>query len=442
MAGKVTPVEEDPPPQWTTFDGIDWSKRPDAETDTHIQVVLQFKTWEITKLEGKENLTWSGVLELYWTDARLDGCPWSNKLPDNIWRPRMTGSVGFSLGDAEKGTKLPTFNDSRKEKTPDGGRISNGKLCLKANFELGNGGLNLSNHLKRFRAFPYDSTRVDVMVQFYTGDHETGLDLRFDRPNVKTRLKDGACQHIDWLATRHCDDFALKAVGYALGSNHVNVWGNPAGSRPCLMLSLHIARTPAFYEQKGILPLYAVLAFGLLCYYALEPTDLPSRISIMAALFLTVFAIQWIAIERLPRLPFSTILDTVAQCAIGGLMMLLVGSCASYKFSAPSNGKCAPGDCPGFKMEQARRVDRLTLIVVLVYVVGYAFLYGLVYQCLQINRECGCFRPWTRGKSIGNTRFAPHPGQAWRLYTSEKWADLHENKFMGEGSPHVDVPTW
>ena len=47
----------------------------------------------------------------------------------------------------------------------------------------------------------------------------------------------------------------------------------------------------------------------------------------MAALFLTVFAIQWIAIERLPRLPFSTILDTVAQCAIGGLMMMLVGDC-------------------------------------------------------------------------------------------------------------------
>ena len=75
MASKVTPVDEDPPPRWTTFDDIDWSKRPDPDTDTHIQVVLQFKHWEITKLEGKENLTWSGVLELYWTDARLDGCP-------------------------------------------------------------------------------------------------------------------------------------------------------------------------------------------------------------------------------------------------------------------------------------------------------------------------------------------------------------------------------
>ena len=38
-------------------------------------------------------------------------------------------------------------------------------------------------------------------------------------------------------------------------------------------------------------------------------------------------------------------------------------------------------------MEQARRIDRLTLIVVLVYVVGYAFLYGLVYQCASVCAE-------------------------------------------------------
>ena len=65
----------------------------------------------------------------------------------------------------------------------------------------------------------------------------------------------------------------------------------------------------------------------------------------------------------------------------------------------------------------------------------------LIYTQMSINRECGCFRPWTRGKSIGNTRFAPHAGTAWRLLTTEKWAEQHENKFMGEGTP-VDAKTW
>ena len=92
-------------------------------------------------------------------------------------------------------------------------------------------------------------------------------------------------------------------------------------------------------------------------------------------------------------------------------------------------------------MDRARRVDRLTLTVVVTYVVGYAFLYGLVYQCVSINRECGCFRPWNHGKSLSNTRFAPHAGTAWRLYTTEKWADLHESKFMGEGV-RVEASAW
>ena len=43
-------------------------------------------------------------------------------------------------------------------------------------------------------------------------------------------------------------------------------------------------------------------------------------------------------------------------------------------------------------MEQARRIDRLTLIVVLVYVVGYAFLYGLVYQCVSVCAEIKILR--------------------------------------------------
>ena len=77
-------------------------------------------------------------------------------------------------------------------------------------------------------------------------------------------------------------------------------------------------------------------------------------------------------------------------------------------------------------MEQARTVDRLTLIVVLIYVVGYAFLYGLVYQCLQINRQCGCFRPWTRGKSIGNTPRKEYRQHAIRPGSGPGLAALYE----------------
>ena len=61
------------------------------------------------------------------------------------------------------------------------------------------------------------------------------------------------------------------------------------------------------------------------------------------------------SLERLPAAVLDD-LDT-SQCAIGGLMMMLVGACASYKFGRRLRiHKCravqwevAPGDCPGFK---------------------------------------------------------------------------------------------
>jgi hypothetical protein len=262
-------------------------------------------------------------------------------------------------------------------------------LCLKVDFQLGNGGLNLSNHLKRFRAFPYDSTRVDTLTQFWSPSNEHAfpavaagnekgggegggggggggggeddsnsahgtwennalsganfIELQLNRPNLLHRVKDGEFQHVDWVATRHSDDYALVCLGYAVGSNHVGVWGNPAGSRPSLCLSLQIARTPNFYEHKSIIPLYLVLIFGFLTYYSLDPSDLPSRISVVSAIFLTVFGIQWITIERLPRLQFSTILDQVVSSAIAGLMPMLVGACAAYKLAQPSGGTCGRG---------------------------------------------------------------------------------------------------
>ena len=396
-----------------SFSAVEWSRRPAAPGEAvRVQVVIQFKHWEVAKLAGKEILRWSGALEFYWVDPRLDGYPRSRGVPGDIWRPGVIGSKGFDLGEAEKGTRLPTFSGKREEVDSAGGALSNGGLCLKADFQLGNGGFNLSDHLKRFRAFPYDSTRVDALSQtFSTGGNEGGgdgesdegdaararpkIELLLNRPNLAHRRKDGECQHVDWLATRHSDDFVLVCLGYAVGSNHVNVWGHEPGTRPSICLSLQIARSPNFYEHKGIAPLYAVMVFGFLCYYALEPSDLPSRISVISALFLTVFGIQWISIERLPRLPFSTILDTVAQCAISGLMLMLVGSCASYKLARPRDGSCGPDHCPGFDLDTARFVDWIVMAVAAAYIVVYALLYGLLYRRWKTNAEVGWARPWT-----------------------------------------------
>ena len=50
------------------------------------------------------------------------------------------------------------------------------------------------------------------------------LTVKFNRPNLKHRVKDGECQHVDWTSTRHSNDYALVAFGYGVGTNP-----NPSG---------------------------------------------------------------------------------------------------------------------------------------------------------------------------------------------------------------------
>ena len=333
-----------------TFEDVVWRRRPGAgAAPTKITVVTCFFDWEVTNAHGKEILNWSGATEFYWEDPRLVGFPMDSGVPSDIWRPRPMGNRGFDLGDAEKGKQMPDFGNS--------GKVSNGKLKLVARWKIGGGGGNLSEQLGRFRAFPFDSLRVDnsmIMVKGHSEDDVAPYyDVQFDRPNLKNRLKDGIYQHVDWTACRHSDDYDLVCFGYAVTKNHEE-WNGPPGTFTGIAYSLHIARTPNFYVRKGIVPLYLVSLFGLFTFF-LEPAMLAERVSVLSALFLTVYAIQWVTIERLPRLPFNTVLDGVAESVVGILIFNLAGMCVSFRAGRPPEG-CF-GDCVDFDTGKAEVWD-------------------------------------------------------------------------------------
>ena len=115
----------------------------------------------------------------------------------------------------------------------------------------------------------------------------------------------------------------------------------------------------------------------------------------------------------------------------------LAGSCAAYNMGRSKDGY----DESLFDYEAAAVVDTVVTVAAGAFIVCYAFLYGLLYQRSKINREVGWSRPWGEGKSLGNMKFSPHKGMAFRLYTTEAWAEKHENKFMGEGTA-VDFEKW
>ncbi|GMH77122.1 hypothetical protein TL16_g10075 [Triparma laevis f. inornata] len=425
MGGASTDLDE--PLPMSHFADVDWKRRPTAGIKpTHISVVNCFLGWEVTNAHGKEILTWSGATEFYWEDHRLIGYPTSEGVPEGIWRPKPMGNRGFDLGEVEKGKKLPSFQSGS-------GKVSKqGKLKLVCPFKIGGGGTNLSEQLTRFRAFPFDSLRVDnsmVMTNMTTeGDKAPYYNIQFDRPNVKNRVDDGVYQHVDWTACRHSDDYDLVCFGYAVTKNHED-WNGPPGTFCGIAYSLHIARTPNFYVRKGIVPLYLVSLFGLFTFF-LEPADLPARCSVLSALFLTVYAIQWVTIERLPRLPFNTVLDSVAESVVGILIFNLAGMCVAFRAGRPEEG-CF-GDCLNFDIDAAQVWDTRFAAISTILVLGYSVMYQVVYQSWKISKKSGWTRTWPNGPTLFNKRMRVYD-QGFRLWTDEAFGEKHGKKFMGEG---------
>ncbi|CAD7940716.1 unnamed protein product [Amoebophrya sp. A25] len=64
--------------------------------------------------------------------------------------------------------------------------------------------------------------------------------------------------------------------------------------------------------------------------YFLEVNELAGRLQVILALFLTLFAIQWTLLERLPKFPFLTVLDNVAYAVIIALFLMGAGFCFAY----------------------------------------------------------------------------------------------------------------
>jgi hypothetical protein len=416
----------------SAFSAIEWHRRPNAGiSPTKLTVVNCFKKWEVTNNNGKELLEWEGVTEFYWFDDRLVGFPISEGMPETIWRPKPIGNMGFDLGPAESYKLVPSFDTKAK--------ISDGNIKMHVKFKLSNGGVNLSEQLARFHAFPYDSLRVDVSMILNNphkeGDELPYLDVHFDRPNLPNRLADGKFQQVDWTAVRHSDDYALVCFGFAVGHNYED-WMGPPKNFTGLLLSLHIQRTPNFYFRKGIVPLYLVSLFGLLTFF-LEPADLPARISVLSALFLTVYAIQWVTVERLPRLPFNTVLDGVAESVVGILIVNVMGMCVAFRAGRPPEG-CF-GDCLDFDVPAAAFWDKIFASFAFFFVIGYSVCYQVLYQRWKIGKSSGWTRPWHAGSLVTCKRISPT--KAYRLWTDEEFAEKHGKKFLGDATPEPN-DTW
>ena len=428
----------------TDWNSIEWDQRPKPNQGgpTKIELVITIKRWEINSASGHEVLFVDGKLEVYWRDERLIGYPLKEKLSPNMWRPQFITCPGFNLGTAETYELMPTFYGSNSSD------FSNGNLQMICPFDFGQEGMNISDDLDRMRLFPFDSTRVDISAMFCGRRKDmlhTHIQPSFTRANTKNRVDEGhPLQHIDWMVPRHSDDYEMVCFSYALGAHppppFFRLPEHDETTRVAdLLLSFHIKRTPTFYVSKGIRPLFMVAMFGLVVF-GLEPEDLGTRISVLAALFLTAFAVQWVTIERIPRLPFSTVLDHVAQSVVNALLLMCVGALLSYRLGRPNNNCAVNNDDDGecqFDIMTGTHIDMIAVVAVSTFLLFETFLYRIVYSTRRATKVSGWARPWSKGPHLRNRRFVPY--EAYRLVTDEEFVLRNGNKFLGAGTC-IDEP--
>lgn len=478
------------------FRDVDWSARPvtlDAETDealpVKIEVMVTCKKFTVSDAEGSEYLTYDGDLQFYWRDPRLIGYPVAVKnkhgLPEGLWKPQLVACNGLLLqSDGEKGKVLNAEKGEGKP-SPGGDLHTTGAVCWSIPIVLKGRGVSLQHEVRRMKAFPYDSVRVDLSVMLVGGRHETtkDIDLALDRPNLQSKLSDGfsgRCQQVQWNSSMLSGDYEMAAVslGVAKASTPgMDKWlaQIPQNTKdpltqtwrftpPGVALSLHLRRVPNFHVQKGVVPLFLCAAFALMTFCA-RPFELIGRLQVLFGLFLSCFAIQWVLVERLPRLPVRTVLDDVVFRVVFGLAFMALGQCAafqlglrvsvaSWSFGGGSTSSGPTSTSAGFKEEDedvvyventvsaraggpfnediAETADWVVAGLSLAYLAGRGFAFGLLWRVRQLSREFGCFRPWAKGREFKHRTLHMVPGRCFRLDILPEWPSGAAS-FLGMG---------
>lgn len=310
------------------FRSLDFSTRPvDPENPAapvSVRILPIFRHWEVKPLEGKEALVLRFKVQIWWHDWRFDSIdssdtwPPNAPLPKNIWRPEFFSLYVFDMlqvPDLEG--ILPTFVTPREP---------SGKLFWEVEFpDLP---MNMLRHENALRNFPFDSTRLDFGFCL-SGEKrletERDIIMHFDNEFLDQNNSEKTIPfNIQFTGQVSVGEFALDRISFALGS-HFSPAMKDVVYRDAFF-SLHIRRIPSFYLNKGVLPLVAIASLGAMSYF-MKPEELGNRLSLICTMFLTCFAVQWITVERLPRVPYNTAFDKVVFAVGACLFTMALAAC-------------------------------------------------------------------------------------------------------------------
>ena len=289
---------------------VDYAAHPHAGADevperpVPVVVQMSWMDYPITAWSDETaEATMTFSLYYFWTDPRLAGWTEGRSLPDPLWSP-ATAVFGAWNDGASAGTT--TF-------APGG---------------EGTGALKMTRVIastvacKRDIAyFPLDTHCIIIrMTLGQTGLGTTKYATAGNRPGVDGQLLLNVREINDAGGIPQADEWVVRGAGFGLAYHQFGV-----NRYDDIILNLHRRRDPTYFIHKAIYPLMAAVLMSSAAV-VLPAEALADRIGLVFTLFLTVFAIQWVTTDRLPRTPFLTQLDRINTSAIVMYVLLAMTS--------------------------------------------------------------------------------------------------------------------
>ena len=376
---------------------------------TRVSVKILIDKWEMTVQDHQEVMNLKVTLRCSWTDPRLRGFPLDRPMPPDIWRPEIIcdSSTGLTLSK-DSVSSMPVFFDKDRD----------GRVLWEVSTNLEKIPL-LFNHKEALKVFPFDSHRFDFVFHF-GGDGSNRLDSNrdvavcFDMQQINVITNFTQRRHslvrpddVAFSSPSFSGDFTMETLSYGVGTC-VSV--QTGLQNDCVCLSLHVARDPSFVIYKGVVPLVSIFFLATLSF-AIDIQLLSDRLNYIMTLFLTIVAIQWTITDRLPRVPYLTLIDRLLIITLCTLLLMAAGSVVCHRLIFPwrlgptTEGNIEAGSIDAAALSASTHPLGQDLDVGVLSVSCLLFLAHSVHIVWRKrSKGSGMRRPWTAGTHPHNKR--------------------------------------
>jgi hypothetical protein len=286
---------------------VDWAEHPlgpgGGPVDVKLNVSAYMSTvsaYDDSSCEATCNLT----VMYEWIDPRLAGFE-GHDLPEDVWIPEL--QIYGQLNAAEHGYGGERGSLSFKD------RVSGTLYWMKVTRNIGYS----CRKTHDISDFPFDEQIVNMF--FSCGKTVEGATDRVRYTTDRDMLTFGP----EGNRMERQAEWETVAVAFGLCRHASEV-----KSYDDAFVAMRRRRVPSWYLHKGLAPtvMCAVLS---LAANVVPSDDIGDRFAILLTLLLTVFAVQWVTQDRLPRTPDLTYLDHVVNLVV---YLILVSALASACF--------------------------------------------------------------------------------------------------------------